>query len=97
MVFGRDKTKNEEIPMTEQSTPPVAAEKGLDPPLIRAIASVTKTVDMFKDTMQDVLDANEDATVSGPELKDLVARCKGYSLIVEKEFKILRRRMQTVK
>jgi hypothetical protein len=94
VVFGRDKAKKEETPMAE---PVVEKTVGLDAPLIRAIASVTKTVDMFKDTMQDVLDANGDVTVSRPELKDLVARCKGYSLIVEKEFKILRRRMQTMK
>lgn len=99
MVFGKGKAKKEEAPMTEQSTPAIetTAEKGLDPSLIRAIASVTKTVDMFKDTAQDVLDANADETVSAAELKDLVSRCKGYSLIVEKEFKILRRRMQTMK
>lgn len=103
MVFGKDKDKKKgqeenEMAETEQNAPGLndlpEHNPRLDPSVVRAVSSIIKTVDMFKDTAQDVLDAEQNKEVSMAELKDLVSRCKSYSLIVEKEFKIMRRRMQ---
>lgn len=104
-VFGNNKKKDaaeqteqteqikqeETMPKSESAPTPAPAEE-LPESVVRAVKSAIKTVDMFRDTAQDVLDANQDSSVSGAELKDLIARCKSYSAIVEKEFKIMRRR-----
>ena len=90
-VFSKDKKDSaEENDMIEK----METEPRIEPALTRALHSIIKTIDLFRDTAQDVWDGDRNVDVSAAELKDLVARCKGYSLIVEKEFKMLRRRMQ---
>jgi len=100
-VFGKDKRPQEEQEeqketqmVEDEPTKAPAQEFRLDPAIMRAVGSIIRTVDMFKDTAHDVIEAEGNEQVSMAELKDLVSRCKSYSLIVEKEFKIMRRRMQ---
>ena len=90
--IGKDKKKEEEEVVKEPEATPTSNSR-LNPAVLRAMSSIVKTVDMFKDTVQDVLAAEKDSAISDAEVKDLVSRCKSYSLIVEKEFKIMRRRM----
>ncbi|RLC88657.1 MAG: hypothetical protein DRJ03_01930 [Chloroflexi bacterium] len=95
-VFGKREEQEQEQEGTDAT---LASQEAVVAPCLgqgvsRALASIIKTVDMFKDTAQDVLEAEQNTDVSAAELKDLVSRCKSYSIIVEKEFKIMRRRMQ---